>query len=176
MSMVFNQTVVEVMACASNYISLFYLNVIFYPCPIPDAGFALVISATIFHRQLLTHWVRGAHICVSKLSIIGSDNGLSPGRRQATIWTNAGILIWPSGTNFSEMLIEFHTFSVNEMHMKRSSAIRRPFCLGLNVLILEENLPSDPWKYVDGLVQKIRNSSELAMKLRFSCTKPAMCN
>ena len=31
------------------------------------------------------------HICVSKLTIIGSDHGLSPGRRQAIIWTNAGI-------------------------------------------------------------------------------------
>ena len=30
------------------------------------------------------------HICVDKLTIIGSDNGLSPGRRQAIIWTNAG--------------------------------------------------------------------------------------
>ena len=38
------------------------------------------------------HWVRVTHICVSKLTIIGSDNGLSPGRRQAIIWTNAGIL------------------------------------------------------------------------------------
>ena len=28
-------------------------------------------------------------ICVSKLTIIISDNGLSPGRRQAIIWTNA---------------------------------------------------------------------------------------
>ena len=47
------------------------------------------------------------HICVSKLTIIGSDNGLSPGRRQAIIWTNAGILlIWPLGTNFSEISIE----------------------------------------------------------------------
>ena len=26
------------------------------------------------------------------LPIIGSDNGLSPGRRQAIIWTNAAIL------------------------------------------------------------------------------------
>ena len=26
-------------------------------------------------------------------AIIGSDNGLSPGRRQAIIWTNAGILL-----------------------------------------------------------------------------------
>ena len=33
------------------------------------------------------------HICVSNLAIIGSDNGLSPGRRQAIIWTNAGILL-----------------------------------------------------------------------------------
>ena len=32
------------------------------------------------------------HICVGKLIIIGSDNGLLPGRRQAIIWTSAGIL------------------------------------------------------------------------------------
>ena len=44
------------------------------------------------------------HICLSKQTIIGSDNGLSPDQRQAIIWTNAGILlIWPLGTNFSEM-------------------------------------------------------------------------
>ena len=47
------------------------------------------------------------HICVSKPIIVDSDNGLSPGLRQAIIWTNAGILlIGPLGTNFSEMLIE----------------------------------------------------------------------
>ena len=52
----------------------------------------------------LTHWGRVTHICVSKLAIIGSDNGLSPGRRQAIIWTNAGIMvIGPLGTNFSEI-------------------------------------------------------------------------
>ena len=45
---------------------------------------------------LLTHWGRVTHICLSKLTIIGSDNGLSPGRRQAIIWTNARIsLIGP---------------------------------------------------------------------------------
>ena len=33
----------------------------------------------------LTHWGRVTHICVSKLSIFGLDNGLSPGRRQAII-------------------------------------------------------------------------------------------
>ena len=42
----------------------------------------------------LTHWGRVTHICVSILTIIGSDNGLSPGRRQAIIWTNAKILLY----------------------------------------------------------------------------------
>ena len=50
----------------------------------------------------LTHWGRVTHICVGKLTVTGSDNYLSPGRRQAIIWTNAGILlIEPLGTNFS---------------------------------------------------------------------------
>ena len=56
----------------------------------------------------LTHWGRVTHICFSKLTIIASDNGLSPGRRQVIIWTNAEILlIGPLGINFSEILIEF---------------------------------------------------------------------
>ena len=88
-------------------------------------------------RSWLTHWGRVTHICVSKLTIIGSDNGLSPDRRQALIWTNAGILlIGPLGTNFSEILIEILTFSFKKMRLKVSSAKRRPFCLGLNVLNL----------------------------------------
>ena len=45
-------------------------------------------------------WV--THTCSSELTIIGSDNGLSPGRRQAIIWTNAGILLIRNlGTSFS---------------------------------------------------------------------------
>ena len=36
-------------------------------------------------KLLLTYSGRVTHICVSKLSILGSDNGLSPGRRQAII-------------------------------------------------------------------------------------------
>ena len=83
----------------------------------------------------LTHWGRVTHICVGELTIIVSDNGLSPGRRQAIIWTNAGILlIGPYETNFSEILIEILTFSFTKMSLKLSSAKWRPFCLGLNVL------------------------------------------
>ena len=85
--------------------------------------------------MLLTHWGRTTRICVSKLTIIASDNGLSPGRRQAIIWNNAEILsIGLLGTNFNEILIGIQTFSFKKMHLKVSSAKWRPFCLGLNVL------------------------------------------
>ena len=88
----------------------------------------------------LTHWGRVTHICVSKLTIIGSINGLSPGRRQAIIWTNAGILlIWTLGTHFSEILSKIHIFSFKKIHFKMSSGKRRPFCLGLNELNKQSN-------------------------------------
>ena len=77
------------------------------------------------------------HICVSKLTIIGSDNGLSPGWRQAIIWTNAGILLIRTlGTNFSEILGEIHSFSFSKMPLKMSSAKWRLFGLGLDELNL----------------------------------------
>ena len=109
-------------------------------------------------KLILTHWGRVTHICVGKLTIIGSDNGLSLGRRQAIIWPNAGILlIRPLGTNFREILIGIQTFSFKKMCLKMSSAKWRPFCLGLNVLtcgILIEcspkSLPRGPmnkWKW-----------------------------
>ena len=83
----------------------------------------------------LTHWGRVTHMCVGYLTIIGSNNSLSPGRRQAIISTNAGILlIWPFGTNCSEILIKIHTFSFTKIHLKMSSGKLRPFCFGLNVL------------------------------------------
>ena len=47
------------------------------------------------------------HICNRKLTITGSDNGLSPAQRQAIILTNDGILlIGPLGTNDSEILMK----------------------------------------------------------------------
>ena len=54
------------------------------------AGASAVVQS--YSKRPLTHLDLVLHICVSKLTIIGSDNGLSPGRRQAIIWTNAGIL------------------------------------------------------------------------------------
>ena len=101
--------------------------------PISLRTYTLWVTTT----ATMTHWGRGTHICVSKLTIIGSDNGLSPGRRQAIIWTNAGILlIRPSETNFNEMFIEILAFSLMEMCLKVSSAKWRPFHLGLNVIMM----------------------------------------
>ena len=84
--------------------------------------------------RLLTHWGRVTRICDSKFTIIGSDNGLSPGRRQAIIWTNAGILlIGTLGTNFRETLIDIYTFSFRKCIWKyclwNGAILSRPQCV-----------------------------------------------
>ena len=78
----------------------------------------------IRNKHLLPHWGRVTHICVGNITtIIGSENGLSP-----RIY-----LIGPLGRDVSEILIESITFLLKKMHLKVSSAKRRPYCLGLNV-------------------------------------------
>ena len=91
-------------------------------------------------RDNWTHWGRLTHICVGNLIIIGSDNSLSPGQRQAIIWTSAGILlIWPLWGNFSEILVKIDTFSFKKMHLKMSSEKWWPSCPGLNMLMNGRN-------------------------------------
>ena len=84
--------------------------------------------------KMLTHWGRVTHICVGSLTVMGSENGLLPGRRRAIIWTNAGISsIGTLGKNFSENLSEIRTFSFKKMNFEMSGNWG-PFCLGVNVL------------------------------------------
>ena len=87
----------------------------------PKVGFMV----TLFSDAVLlvkTHSGQVTHTCVSKLTIISSDNGLAPGRRQAIVWTNVGILlIGLLGTNFSEISIVIHTFSFKIIHLKMPS-------------------------------------------------------
>ena len=71
----------------------------------------------------LTHWGRVTHICVCNLTIICSDNGLSPDRRQAITWTNVGILL----TNVGDIFFKIHIFSFRKMHFTTLSEKRRPF-------------------------------------------------
>ena len=96
----------------------------------------------------LTHWGWVTHICVRKLAIIGSDDGLSPGWCQAIIWINAGILLTGLlGTNVSEILIEILIFLLKKMHLNVSSAKWGPFSFGLNVLKLSDILTQEPWTF-----------------------------
>ena len=111
-----------------------------------DKCSVVVISFFLWKIHVLTHWGRETHICFSKLSIICSDNGLSPGSRQAIIWTSAGILsIGPIETTFNEILIEIHTSSFKKIHFKMSSGKWRSFCVGHNVLSLPHPLGLLHW-------------------------------
>ena len=103
------------------------------------SGYGLVLN--LQQVITLTHGGRVMHIYFSKL-IIGSDNCLLPGRRQAIIWTNAGILLIQTlGTNICEILSKAHTFSFKKMHLKMSSGKWRPFWLCLNVLTFADQVP-----------------------------------
>ena len=83
----------------------------------------------------LNYGGRVTHRCVNNLTIIDSDNGLSPGRHQSIIWANAQILLTgPLGTNFSEIMIEINTFLFTKMHLEMSSGKWQPFWCGLNEL------------------------------------------
>ena len=93
-------------------------------------------------------------MCVGNLTIISSDNGLSPGQPQAIIWTNAGILIiGPMATNSNWILIKMQQFSFKKMFLKMSSAKFHSFCLGLSVLTkfnlmllnFDDGLTNLPW-------------------------------
>ena len=97
-----------------------------------------LVSDVVSHSGILSQFnslrPSDVYIYVSKLTIIGSDNGLSPGWRQAIIWTNVGILlIGPLATNFSEILIEIHTFSfqknvLQNVVWKMAAILSQPQC------------------------------------------------
>ena len=94
-------------------------------------GWAMGCLLSVF----FIHWGQVTHLCISKLTTIGLDNGLLPGRHQAIIWTNAGILsIGPFRTNFSDIFIKIYTFLFKQMHLKISSRKWWSFCLSLNML------------------------------------------
>ena len=130
--------------------------------------------ASLGHNGL-THWGWVTPIYVNKLTIIGSDNGLASGRRQALIWTNVGILlIGPLGTNFSEILIKIHTFSFKKMRLKMLSVKRRPFCLGLSVLIHAASNPGWPCGFdIPGCVYWAGHSGQWSNDNYYTKSMPA---
>ena len=73
------------------------------------------------------------HIYLSKLSSIGSYNGLSPGRHQTIIWTNINIVNWAQKNKFKKIFIVIYTFLFKKIQFKMSGKLR-PSRLGLSVL------------------------------------------
>ena len=125
-----------------------------------------------WHLTYLIHWGRVTHTCVGTLTIIGSDNGLSPGRRQAIFWTNAGILlIGPWGTNFSEILIGIQT-NIQENAFEngvceRASILSRPQCVNINILIVDKWHHKVTWNCVNigsGNLPEARDSTVSAVQ------------
>ena len=95
-----------------------------------------------------------AYIYISKLTNIGSDNGLSPDQCQAIIWTNAGrLFIRPLGTDFSEIFIQIYAFSFKKMDLKMLSGKWRPSCLGPNVLTNRDWLQSHQGKVITSIIK-----------------------
>ena len=88
----------------------------------------------------LTHWGRVTHICVGDLTIISSDNGLSPGRHQAIIWTNAGILLISILRNKLQWNPNRNSYIFNQENAieyviwKMSDILSRPQCVKLDCL------------------------------------------
>ena len=65
------------------------------------------------------------HICINKLDIIGSNDGLSPVLQQAIIWTNASTYCQLDCCGIS---IKLPQFSFNKMHLKMLS-VKWPQCV-----------------------------------------------
>ena len=140
-----------------------------------DEPFCIV---SISRNTWLTHWGRVMHICVSNLTIIASDNGLSPVRRQAIIWNNARmLLIGPLGTKFSEIQIGIQTFSFKKMHLKMAK--RRPFCIGLSELTCDdywERCHSQSWEFwhmisLLGILQWVAYDKQLSYTIKLIVNK-----
>ena len=96
-----------------------------------------------------------------------------PDRRQVIIWTNAVmLLIWSLGTNFSDILIEIHTFLFKKFYLTILYWKWWPFCLGLSVLKLEFWWPQmmrDAQRCIGNCsvcqaARKLRNPYRLALK------------
>ena len=92
------------------------------------------INISVLYTSINSLRPSDAYGCVSKLTIIGSDNGLSPRRHQAIIWINAGILKldpWEQiSVKFQSQLKHFHLENALEnVVCEMASILSRPQCV-----------------------------------------------
>ena len=119
-----------------------------------DGPLIPLVSWSCRITSCISQWGRVTRICVGNVTIISSDNGLSPGRRQVIIWTSAGILlIGPLRIN-NEILFGVQTFPFTKIHLKMSSAKWRPFYPGLNV-ICKNHVHDKPMVALRGDISRI---------------------
>ena len=90
--------------------------------------FSLSTHMGAIQPQCVMHWGRVTHLCISKITSIASDNGLVPSRRQAIIWSNAGILLilWNLKRN-SYIFIQGNAFE--NVVWKKAAILSRPQCV-----------------------------------------------
>ena len=88
-------------------------------------------------KMVINHWGPVTHICVGNLTIIGSDNGLSPGWGQAITWTNVGILLIGPLENKLQWNIHRNSYIFIQEDPFEKCGLKNGglFCLGLNVLM-----------------------------------------
>ena len=94
---------------------------------------------------ILTHWGRVTHISVRNLTIIGSDNGLLPGQRQAIIWTN--VVNWTLRNKLQR------TVNRNSNIFIQENAFEKIFCKMAAILSLPQCVNSSEAR--DGIFQLI---------------------
>ena len=130
------------MVCPSSKFVLISFNLILCMlCHLLFSSFHITFFFFFFddfgHHQhkdvTLTHWGRVTHICVSKLTIIGSDNGLSPGRRHylnqwwnIVNWTLGNKLRWNFNRNWN-IFIQENAFE--NIVWKMASILSWPQCV-----------------------------------------------
>ena len=104
----------------------------------------------------LIHWGRVTHMCVSELTIIGSDNGLSPGRRQAIIWTREwwNIVNWTLRNKLQWNFIRNSNIFIQQNALENVVCEMASICLGLNVLIPITYQASKFLNFVNLLIQE----------------------
>ena len=109
----------------------------------------------------LTRWGRLTHMSQYTNHHWFRYHGLSPGRRQAIIWTNAGILlVGPLGTNSSIIFVQENGFEsvvckmasilsrLQWVKMRLGSAYK---CIMIVQAVSSSNSLSCPWSHVLGI-------------------------
>ena len=77
----------------------------------------------------VTHWGHLTHICIGDSTIIVSDNGLSPNRRQAIFWTEMGILM-----KFQAKFKNLHSWDIfQKVLWQKATNLYRSQCIVISI-------------------------------------------